>query len=169
MRKIDSSDVLFLVCIGFILVVLLGLTLQSCRTVRLDESTQTTSRTEVNNKNMHIDDRVSLSELAQSWIDDKRIIIRDYTTVIDSSGNTVPVLEKETEISHNKTYKRDSTLVNYDNKTTLDDYSSNNMQEENDVKSVDKEPLVSFSNYKIIIILALLVFLIYYSYKRFYS
>ena len=43
---------------------------------------------------MQIDDHVSLSELAQSWIDDKRIIIRDYTVVIDSSGNTIPVIEK---------------------------------------------------------------------------
>lgn len=106
MKKLDSSDVLLLLCIGFLLVVLLGLTLQSCRSVRLDKSNQTTSRTDESHKNMQIDDHVSLSELAQSWIDDKRIIIRDYTVVIDSSGNTIPVIEKETEISHNKTYQR---------------------------------------------------------------
>ena len=98
MKKLDSSDVLLLLCIGFLLVVLLGLTLQSCRSVRLDKSNQTTSRTDESHKNMQIDDHVSLSELAQSWIDDKRIIIRDYTVVIDSSDNPIPVLEKETEI-----------------------------------------------------------------------
>jgi hypothetical protein len=118
---------------------------------------------------MQIDDHVSLSELAQSWIDDKRIIIRDYTVVIDSSGNTIPVIEKETEISHNKTYQRDSSSVNFNNKTTIDDHSSSNITEENEMKSVDKEPLFSFSNYSLIISFALLVFLIYYSYRRFSS
>ena len=126
MKKLDSSDVLLLLCIGFLLVVLLGLTLQSCRSVRLDKSNQTTSRTDESRLNMQIDDHVSLSELAQSWIDDKRIIIRDYTVVIDSSGNTIPVIEKETEISHNKTYQRDSSSVNFNNKTTIDDHSSSN-------------------------------------------
>lgn len=169
MKKLDSSDVLFLLCIGFLLVVLLGLTLQSCRSVRLDKSTQTTSRTDERNKNMQIDDHVSLSELAQSWIDDQRIIIRDYTVVIDSSGNTIPVLEKETEILHNKTYQRDSSSVNFNNKTTIDDHSSSNITEENEMKSVDKEPLFNFSNYSLIISFALLVFLIYYSYRRFSS
>ena len=169
MKKLDSSDVLLLLYIGFLLVVLLGLTLQSCRSVRLDKSNQTTSRTDESHKNMQIDDHVSLSELAQSWIDDKRIIIRDYAVVIDSSGNTIPVLEKETEISHNKTYQRDSSSVNFNNKTTIDDHSSSNITEENEMKSVDKEPLFSFSNYSLIISFALLVFLIYYSYRRFSS
>lgn len=137
MKKLDSSDVLLLLCIGFLLVVLLGLTLQSCRSVRLDKSNQTTSRTDESHKNMQIDDHVSLSELAQSWIDDKRIIIRDYTVVIDSSDNPIPVLEKETEISHNKTYQRDSSSVNFNNKTTIDDHSSSNITEENEMKSVD--------------------------------
>lgn len=169
MKKLDSSDVLLLLCIGFLLVVLLGLTLQSCRSVRLDKSNQTTSRTDESHKNMQIDDHVSLSELAQSWIDDKRIIIRDYTVVIDSSGNTIPVIEKETEISHNKTYQRDSSSVNFNNKTTIDDHSSSNITEENEMKSVDKKPLFSFSNYSLIISFALLLFLIYYSYRRFSS
>ena len=109
MKKIDSSNILFFICTGFVLLVMLGLILQSCRTARLDESIQNVTDIKTENKAFALDDHVSLSGLSQTWRDNYRIVIRDYQVVNDSSGHPSPVLSKETELVHDKSYNRDST------------------------------------------------------------
>lgn len=143
MKKIDSSNILFVICTGFVLLVMLGLILQSCRTARLDESIQNVTENKTENKTFTFDDHVSLSELSQTWRDNSRIVIRDYQIANDSSGNPVPVLSKETELVHDKSYNRDSTSLIRDKNLSVDSTSTESVSELNSAKSVDKKPIVS--------------------------
>lgn len=143
MKKIDSSNILFVICTGFVLLVMLGLILQSCRTARLDESIQNKTENKTENKTFTVDDHVSLSELSQTWRDNFRIVIRDYQIANDSSGNPVPVLSKETELEHDKSYNRDSTSLVRDKNLAVDSTSTESVSELNSDKSVDKKPIVS--------------------------
>lgn len=143
MKKIDSSNILFVICTGFVLLVMLGLILQSCRTARLDESIQNVTENKTENKTFTFDDHVSLSELSQTWRDNFRIVIRDYQIENDSSGTPVPVLSKETELVHDKSYSCDSTLLIHDNNISVDSTSTESVSELNSDKSVDKKPIVS--------------------------
>lgn len=143
MKKIDSSNILFVICTGFVLLVMLGLILQSCRTARLDESIQNVTENKTENKTFTVDDHVSLSELSQTWRDNSRIVIRDYQIANDSSGNPVPVLSKETELVHDKSYNRDSTSLIRDKNLSVDSTSTESVSELNSAKSVDKKPIVS--------------------------
>lgn len=143
MKKIDSSNILFVICTGFVLLVMLGLILQSCRTARLDESIQNVTENKTENKTFTFDDHVSLSELSQTWRDNFRIVIRDYQIANDSSGHPVPVLSKETELEHDKSYNRDSTSLVRDKNLSVDSTSTESVSELNSDKSVDKKPIVS--------------------------
>lgn len=143
MKKIDSSNILFVICTGFVLLVMLGLILQSCRTARLDESIQNKTENKTENKTFTFDDHVSLSKLSQTWRDNSRIVIRDYRIANDSSGNPVPVLSKETELVHDKSYNRDSTSLIRDKNLSVDKTSTESVSELNSAKSVDKKPIVS--------------------------
>lgn len=143
MKKIDSNNILFVICCGFVLLVMLGLILQSCRTARLDESIQNVTENKTENKTFAFNDHVSLSELSQTWRDNSRIVIRDYQIANDSSGNPVPVLSKETELVHDKSYNRDSTSLIRDKNLAVDSTSTESVSELNSDKSVDKKPIVS--------------------------
>lgn len=143
MKKIDSSNILFVICTGFVLLVMLGLILQSCRTARLDESIQNKTENKTENKTFTVDGHVSLSELSQTWCDNFRIVIRDYQIENDSSGTPVPVLSKETEFVHDKSYNRDSTSLVRDKNLSVDSTSTESVSELNSDKSVDKKPIVS--------------------------
>lgn len=143
MKKIDSSNILFVICTGFVLLVMLGLILQSCRTARLDESIQNKTENKTENKTFTVDDHVSLSELSQTWRDNFRIVIRDYQIENDSSGTPVPVLSKETELVHDKSYNRDSTSLIRDKNISVDSTSTESSSEHKNTKSVDKQPYVS--------------------------
>lgn len=142
MKKIESSNILFVICTGFVLLVMLGLILQSCRTARLDESIQNVTENKTENKTFTFDDHVSLSELSQTWRDNFRIVIRDYQIENDSSGTPVPVLSKETELVHDKSYNRDSTSLIRDKNISVDSTSTESVSELNSAKSVDKKPFV---------------------------
>lgn len=143
MKKIDSSNILFVICTGFVLLVMLGLILQSCRTARLDESIQNVTENKTENKTFTFDDHVSLSELSQTWRDNFRIVIRDYQIENDSSGTPVPVLSKETELVHEKSYSCDSTLQTRAQNLSVDSTSTESSSEHKNTKSVDKQPYVS--------------------------
>mgnify|MGYP003370254350 FL=1 len=159
MKKIDSSNILFVICTGFVLLVMLGLILQSCRTARLDESIQNVTDIKTENKTFALDDHVSLSELSQTWRDNFRIVIRDYQIENDSSGTPVPVLSKETELVHEKSYSCDSTLLIHDNNITADSTSTESVSEQNSDKSVDKKPIVSSWFWLFIPCVLLIIFL----------
>ncbi|WP_304207763.1 hypothetical protein [Phocaeicola plebeius] len=143
MKKIDSSNILFFICTGFVLLVMLGLILQSCRTARLDESIQNVTDIKTENKAFALDDHVSLSGLSQTWRDNYRIVIRDYQVVNDSSGHPSPVLSKETELVHDKSYNRDSTSQTRAQNLSVDSTSTESSSEHKNTKSVDKQPYVS--------------------------
>lgn len=157
MKKIDSSNILFVICTGFVLLVMLGLILQSCRTARLDESIQNVTDIKTENKAFALDDHVSLSGLSQTWRDNYRIVIRDYQVVNDSSGHPSPVLSKETELVHDKSYNRDSTSLVRDKNLSVDSTSTESVSELNSDKSVDKKPIVSAWLYWLFIPCVLLI------------
>lgn len=159
MKKIDSSNILFVICTGFVLLVMLGLILQSCRTARLDESIQNVTENKTENKTFTFDDHVSLSELSQTWRDNFRIVIRDYQIENDSSGSPVPVLSKETELVHEKSYSFDSTLLIRDKNLSVDSTSTESVSEQNSDKSVDKKPIVSSWFWLFIPCVLLIIFL----------
>lgn len=165
MKKIDSSNILFVICTGFVLLVMLGLILQSCRTARLDESIQNKTENKTENKTFTVDDHVSLSELSQTWRDNFRIVIRDYQIENDSSGAPVPVLSKETEFVHDKSYNRDSTSLIRDKNISVDSTSTESVSELNENKLVDKKPYFSLCWYWLLIPLAFII-IIYKSHKR---
>lgn len=165
MKKIDSSNILFVICTGFVLLVMLGLILQSCRTARLDESIQNVTENKTENKTFTVDDHVSLSELSQTWRDNFRIVIRDYQIENDSSGTPVPVLSKETELVYDKSYSCDSTLQIHDNNISVDSTSTESVSELNENKLVDKKPYFSLCWYWLLIPLAFII-IIYKSHKR---
>lgn len=144
MKKLDSSNILFIVCIGFVLMILIGLVLQSCRTVRLDSSTETTSHSVVEDKHTYIDDHVNLSELCQQWDENLHIIVRDYAISYDSSGQSKPVLQRETELMHNRTYQRDSSSFNQESKMSHNNSYNQTTSDKKEVESVDKKPLFSY-------------------------
>lgn len=166
MKKIDSSNILFVICTGFVLLVMLGLILQSCRTARLDESIQNVTENKTENKTFALDDHVSLSELSQTWRDNSRIVIRDYQIANDSSGNPVPVLSKETELVHDKSYNRDSTSMIRDKILSVDSTSTESVSVFNENKLVDKKPYFSVCWYWLLIPLAFFIIYIYKSHKR---
>lgn len=159
MKKIDSSNILFVICTGFVLLVMLGLILQSCRTARLDESIQNVTENKTDNKTFTFDDHVSLSELSQTWRDNFRIVIRDYQIENDSSGTPVPVLSKETELVHDKSYSRDSTSLIRDKNLSVDSTSTESVSECNNTKSVEKQTYISsFFRWLFIPIILLIIF-----------
>lgn len=159
MKKIDSSNILFVICTGFVLLVMLGLILQSCRTARLDESIQNKTENKTENKTFTFDDHVSLSELSQTWRDNFRIVIRDYQIENDSSGTPVPVLSKETELVHDKSYSRDSTSLIRDKNLSVDSTSTESVSECNNTKSVEKQTYISsFFRWLFIPIILLIIF-----------
>ena len=143
MKKLDSGDILLIVCLGFILVVMLGLSLQSCRTVRLDESTQIDTRTEQQHQSFAVDGHVSLSSLSQRWDDNMHIIVRDYTIANDSAGRPVPVLQRETELASSHSYQRDTSAVASDTDISHNNLLYNNVLNKSVDKAVEKQP--SFS------------------------
>lgn len=144
MKKLDSGDILLIVCLGFVLVVMLGLSLQSCRTVRLDESTQIDTQTEQQHQSFAVDDHVSLSSLSQRWDDNMHIIVRDYTVANDSAGRPVPVLQRETELTSNQSYQRDTTSCSSDSALSQNTEVTNNVLSKSEEKQVDKQPPFSF-------------------------
>ena len=144
MKKLDSGDILLIVCLGFVLVVMLGLSLQSCRTVRLDESTQIDTQTEQQHQSFAVNGHVSLSSLSQRWDDNMHIIVRDYTVANDSAGRPVPVLQRETELSSSQSYQRDTTSCSSDSALSQNTEVTNNVLSKSEEKQVDKQPPFSF-------------------------
>lgn len=167
MKKFDSSNILFALCLAFVLLVMLGLIFQSCRSARMDNSNQSLTEENREQKKTIVNDHVSLSQLSQSWLDKKRIVIRDYVTMQDSSGKPVPVLKKETELTSDKSYQRDSTLMQCDKSTSVDSTRTESRSESNISKSVDKKPFIGFSiGYILIPVLFLIAFLLYKRLKK---
>lgn len=167
MKKIDSSNILFVICTGFLLLVMLGLILQSCRTARLDNFNQSFAEEKSEKKTFYVNDHVSLSQLSEAWLDNTRIVIRDYVTIQDSFGKPVPVLKKETELTSDKSYQRDSTLMQCDKSTSVDSTRTESRSESNISQSIDKKPFVGFSiGYILIPVLFLIAFLLYKRLKK---
>lgn len=167
MKKIDSSNILFALCLAFVMLVMLGLIFQSCRSARLDNSSQTLTEEKRRERTFFVNDHVSLSQLSEAWLDNTRIVIRDYVTMQDSSGKPVPVLTKETELTSDKSYQRDSTLVQCDKSKFDDSTRTESISESNTSKSVDKKPFIGFSiGYILIPVLFLIAFLLYKRLKK---
>lgn len=167
MKKFDSSNILFALCLAFVMLVMLGLIFQSCRSARLDNSNQSLTEEKSEQKNILVNDHVSLSQLSEAWLDNTRILIRDYVTIQDSSGKPVPVLTKETEITSDKSYQRDSTLMQCDKSKSVDSTQADSRSESNISKSVDKKPFIGFSiGYILIPVLFLIAFLLYKRLKK---
>lgn len=167
MKKFDSSNILFALCLAFVLLVMLGLIFQSCRSARLDNSNQNLTKEKREQKTFFVNDHVSLSQLSETWLDNTRIVIRDYVTIQDSSGKPVPVLKNETELTSDKTYLRDTTLMQYDKSKSVDSTMTESRSESNITKSVLKKPFIGFSiGYILIPVLFLIAFLLYKRLKK---
>lgn len=167
MKKFDSSNILFALCLAFVILVMLGLIFQSCRSARLDNSNQNLTEEKREQKTFLVNDHVSLSQLSEAWLDNTRIVIRDYVAVPDSFGKPVPVLKKETELTSDKSYQRDSTLMQCDKSTSVDSTKTDSRSESNISQSVDKKPFIGFSiGYILIPVLFLIAFLLYKRFKK---
>lgn len=119
-----SENILLSFCVGFVSLVVLGLTIQSCRTtnqqnkVRINEETSSNSFTRVE------DNSSALTSLIRTKEDAFTIIVRDYCIVRDSSGNVSSALTRETELSQTSKEVRDSSNINTQTQSTLINDSS---------------------------------------------
>lgn len=156
MRKLDSSNILFLVCLGFILVVMLGLILQSCRSVRLDSSTKTSSQSVTQDKHSIVDENISLTGLIQQWDENMHIIVRDFDIRYDSCGRSESVLQRETELMHNRTYHRDSTSVDKEKKSFQNSLYNKVNDDKIETELVEKQLPFSISPWWFLLILIIL-------------
>ena len=104
-----SENILLSFCVGFVSLVVLGLTIQSCRTtnqqnkVKINEETSSSSFTRVE------DNSSALASLIHSKEDAFTLIVRDYCIVRDSVGNVSSALTRETELSRTSKEVRDSS------------------------------------------------------------
>lgn len=119
-----SENILLSFCVGFVSLVVLGLTIQSCRTtnqqnkVKINEETSSNSFTRVE------DNSSVLASLIHSKEDAFTLIVRDYCIVRDSSGNVSSALTRETELSQTSKEVRDSSNINTQTQSTLINDSS---------------------------------------------
>lgn len=157
-----SENILLSFCVGFVSLVVLGLTIQSCRTtnqqnkVKMNEETSFSSFTRVE------DNSSALASLIHSKEDTYTIIVRDYCIVRDSSGNVSSALTRETELSQTSKEVRDSTNINTQTQSTLiNDSSYANRSAFSYHEKESKPPdygLVTFST--ILVFIGVLVFFI---------
>lgn len=119
-----SENILLSFCVGFVSLVVLGLTIQSCRTtnqqnkVKMNEETSFSSFTRVE------DNSSALASLIHSKEDAFTLIVRDYCIVRDSVGNVSSALTRETELSRTSKEVRDSSNMASQTQSTLINDSS---------------------------------------------
>lgn len=157
-----SENILLSFCVGFVSLVVLGLTIQSCRTtnqqnkVRMNEETSSSSFTRVE------DNSSALASLIHSKEDAFTLIVRDYCIVRDSSGNVSSALTRETELSQTSKVVRDSSNINTQTQSTLiNDSSYANRSAFSYLEKESKPPdygLVTF--FVILVFIGVLVFFI---------
>lgn len=165
MKKKDSSDILLIICIGFVVAIVLGLILQSCRTARLDNSSSNSTHSTYSDKLVATDGRMSLSQLSQRWGEDLHIIVRDYA-IHDSCGKPVPALERETELSRKKQYQQDSVASQQEQKSSMSDISSDYNNIESEDRAVERQPIFSPSWCWLLIPVIFVLYILYKSRKK---
>lgn len=119
-----TENILLSFCVGFISLVVLGLTIQSCRTTNQQSKIKINEETSSNTFTRIEDNSSALTSLIHSKEDTYTIIVRDYCIVRDSSGNVSSALTRETELSQTSKEVRDSSNINTQTQSTLINDSS---------------------------------------------
>ena len=157
-----TENILLSFCVGFISLVVLGLTIQSCRTtnqqnkVKMNEETSSSSFTRVE------DNSSALASLIHSKENAFTVIVRDYSLVRDSVGNVSSALTRETELSRTSKEVRDSSNMASQTQSTLINDSSYAKRDVFSRSEKESKPpdcgLITFS--AMLVIIGVLVFFI---------
>ncbi|WP_289090354.1 hypothetical protein [uncultured Bacteroides sp.] len=157
-----SENILLSFCVGFVSLVVLGLTIQSCRTtnqqnkVKMNEETSSCSFSRVE------DNSSALASLIHSKENAFTVIVRDYSLVRDSVGNVSSALTRETELSRTSKEVRDSSNMASQTQSTLINDSSYAKRDVFSRSEKESKPpdcgLITFS--AILVFIGVLVFFI---------
>lgn len=157
-----SENILLCFCVGFVSLVVLGLTIQSCRTTNQQNRLNMNEETSSNSFTRVEDNSSALASLIHSKEDAYTLIVRDYCIVRDSLGNVSSALTRETKLSQTSKEVRDSSYINTQTQSTLindSSYANRNVFSYHEKES--KPPdygLVTFS--AILVFIGVLVFFI---------
>lgn len=157
-----SENILLCFCVGFVSLVVLGLTIQSCRTTNQQNRLKMNEETSSNSFTRVEDNSSALASLIHSKEDAYTLIVRDYCIVRDSLGNVSSALTRETKLSQTSKEVRDSSYINTQTQSTLindSSYANRNVFSYHEKES--KPPdygLVTFS--AILVFIGVLVFFI---------
>lgn len=157
-----SENILLSFCVGFVSFVVLGLTIQSCRTTNQQNKVKINEETSSNTFTRIEDNSSALTSLIRTKENAFTIIVRDYCIVRDSSGNVSSALTRETELSQTSNVVRDSSNINTQTQSTqINDSSYANRSAFSYNERESKPPdygLVTFS--VILVFIGVLVFFI---------
>lgn len=157
-----TENILLSFCVGFVSLVVLGLSIQSCRTtnqqskVKMNEEISSNSFKRVENNSS------VLASLMHSREDAFTIIVRDYCIVRDSTGNVSSALTRETKLSQTSKEIRDSSNINTQTQSTIINDSSYAKREVLSRSEKESKPpdygLITFS--AMLVFIGVLVFFI---------
>lgn len=119
-----SENILLSFCVGFVSLVVLGLTIQSCRTTNQQNKAKINEETSSNTFTRIEDNSSALASLIHSKENAFTVIVRDYSLVRDSVGNVSSALTRETELSRTSKEVRDSSNMASQTQSTLINDSS---------------------------------------------
>ena len=157
-----SENILLSFCVGFVSLVVLGLTIQSCRTTNQQNRLKMNEETSSNSFTRVEDNSSALTSLIHSKDDAYTLIVRDYCIVRDSLGNVSSALTRETELLQISKEVRDSSYINTQTQSTLINDSSYAKREVFSRSEKESKPpdygLITFS--AMLVFIGVLVFFI---------
>lgn len=157
-----SENILLSCCVFFILMCVVGLTAQSCRTTRQNSHATTTENVSGYKRIESVRDTTSLTALIKNWQDRFTITTRRFVPVVDSSGHVSSALLEETVYNRDK--MQSESDIRSDTGTTINNHQDS-VSKQSEIESeseCEKQGFVSAKKIiPSIVVLILIGFFVY--------